>query len=65
MMYFRILIVFAAIVVLCLCLVMRMISLKQEHGDEYARRVLSQQSYVNNAIAARRGDILDRNGNKL
>lgn len=65
MMYFRILIVFAAIVVLCLCLVARMISMKQKHGKEYERRVLSQQSYVNNAIAARRGDILDRNGNKL
>lgn len=65
MMNFRILIVFGAIVVLCLCLIGRLIRLKQQRGKQYERKVLSQQSYVNNTIAARRGDILDRNGNKL
>lgn len=34
-------------------------------GEQYARRVLSQQSYVSNPILYRRGEITDRNGTSL
>lgn len=34
-------------------------------GETYARRVLSQQSYVSNPILYRRGEITDRNGTSL
>ena len=34
-------------------------------GDAYEKRVLAQQSYVSDVIQYRRGDVLDRNDNKL
>lgn len=48
------------IVVLC-----RMIYIEQFKGDEFEKRVLSQQRYDSIAIPYRRGDILDRNGMEL
>lgn len=65
MMYFRLLIVFGAIVLLCALLVVRIVLLDQNKGESYERQVLQQQSYMNNPIPAKRGDILDRNGNKV
>lgn len=65
MMYRRLLIVYGAIVLLCVGLVGRIVWLHREKGEEYEKKVLSQQSYVSNTLAYRRGDILDRNGNKL
>ncbi|MCH5267064.1 MAG: peptidoglycan glycosyltransferase [Lachnospiraceae bacterium] len=64
-MYRRLLVVFGAIVVFMLLYLWRIVDLNREKGDEYEKRVLSQQSYVSNTIAYRRGDIVDRNGNKL
>lgn len=48
------------IVVLC-----RMVYVEQIKGDEYEKRVLSQQRYDSISIPYRRGDILDRNGTEL
>lgn len=64
-MYLRILTVFGAIAICMAAYIWRIVSLTNEKGDEYEKRVLSQQSYVSNTIASRRGDIVDRNGNKL
>lgn len=65
MMYVRILIVFGAIVLVCALLVVRIIFLDRNQGMDYERKVLQQQSYMNNPIPAKRGEILDRNGNKI
>ena len=64
-MYQRTFIALGAIVLFALVCVGWAIWLGQSKGDEYEKIVLSQQSYVSNTIAYRRGDILDRNGNKL
>lgn len=37
----------------------------EKNGNKYAKKVLTQQSYVSNAIQFKRGDILDRNNTKL
>lgn len=63
--YLRILAVFGAIAICMAAYVWRIVALTQSKGDEYEKRVLSQQSYVSNTIACRRGDIVDCNGNKL
>ncbi|MDO4167625.1 MAG: hypothetical protein Q4D32_09495, partial [Eubacteriales bacterium] len=55
MMYFRLLIVFGAIVLLCALLVVRIVLLDQNKGESYERQVLQQQSYMNNPIPAKRG----------
>lgn len=65
MMYVRILIVFGAIVLMCALLVGRILFLDRNQGMDYERKVLQQQSYMNNPIPAKRGEILDRNGNKI
>lgn len=64
-MYGRILIVFILLVLASLILVGRIVYLKQTKGAEYEKRVLSQKSYRSNEIKYKRGDITDRNGNKL
>ncbi|MCI5641212.1 MAG: peptidoglycan glycosyltransferase, partial [Lachnospiraceae bacterium] len=61
----RILIAFGAILLLFVVYVGRIVWLDRKKGNEYEKKVLSQQSYVSNTIAYRRGDIVDRNGNKL
>ena len=61
----RLLIVFGAITALMAVFLWQIIQLNRSKGVEYEKRVLSQQSYVSNTIAYRRGDIVDRNGNKL
>lgn len=48
------------IVVLC-----RMVYVGQVKGDDFEKRVLSQQRYDSISIPYRRGDILDRNGTEL
>lgn len=65
MMSFRLLIVFVLIVAACVGLVTRILFLDQNQGSDYERKVLQQQSYMNNPIPAKRGEILDRNGNKI
>lgn len=65
MMSFRLLIVFVLIVAACGAMVARIIFLDRDQGSDYERKVLQQQSYMNNPIPAKRGEILDRNGNKI
>ncbi len=65
MMYVRLLIVFGAIVLACIGLIVRMVLLDRDQGSDYERKVLQQQSYMNNPIPAKRGEILDCNGNKI
>ena len=61
----RILIVFMMIVVVAIVLVCRILQLNRDKGSAYEKKVLSQQSYRSNEINYKRGDIVDRNGNKL
>lgn len=48
------------IVVLC-----RLVLIEESRGEEYEKRILSQQRYDSLSIPYRRGDILDRNGTEL
>ena len=54
--------VFIMILVLSCVLIARLIYLNSKNGDQYAKAVLSQQSYSSTTIASERGRILDRNG---
>lgn len=54
------------VILLCFVLLSVMLFLiNKEKGDTYEKRVLAQQSYVSDVIPYRRGNILDRNDNKL
>ncbi len=64
-MFGRILIVFFLIIIGTMILVGRILFLNKDKGNAYEKRVLSQQSYRSNEINYKRGDITDRNGNKL
>ncbi len=64
-MFFRILLAFCLIVLISFGLVGRVVYLNEKKGASYEKRVLSQRSYSSNEINYRRGDIVDRNGNKL
>lgn len=59
------LLVFCVIILLFVALIGRLIYLNNKDGDKYAKRVLSQQTYVSTVIPYQRGEILDRNGTKL
>lgn len=48
------------IVILC-----QLVLIQGKKGDEYEKRILSQQRYDSLSIPYRRGDILDRNGTEL
>lgn len=61
----RLLVAFCAIVVLFIGLIGRIWFLTEKDGERYAKRVLSQQTYVSNEIPYQRGDIVDRNQTKL
>lgn len=56
---------FGAIILVTGILMGRVIYLNLEKGTEYKKRVLAQESYVGKEINYKRGDIVDRNGNKL
>ncbi len=64
-MFGRILIVFFLIIIGTMILVGRILFLNKDKGNAYEKKVLSQQSYRSNEINYKRGDITDRNGNKL
>ncbi|SFR95696.1 peptidoglycan D,D-transpeptidase FtsI family protein [Anaeromicropila populeti] len=57
--------VFCVVVLLFLALIGRLLYITYSSGERYERRVLSQQTYVSNAIPFQRGMILDRNGTVL
>ena len=61
----NLLLAFIAVVLVFVALIVRLIYLNYSVGDRYEKRVLSQQTYVSNAIAYKRGSILDRNGTVL
>ena len=43
----------------------RLILINKENGQNYKRKILSQQNYVSTTLPYKRGDILDTNGTKL
>lgn len=59
------LLVFCIIILLLVVLIGRLIYLNNKDGEKYAKRVLSQQTYVSSVIPYQRGKILDRNGTEL
>lgn len=61
----RILIVFMLVTVVSAGLLGRIAYLGKAKGAEAEKKVLAQQSYRSNEIKYKRGDITDRNGNKL
>lgn len=54
--------VFIGVIAACVYLIGRMVYINNNNGDEYARKVLSQQAYANKTLVAERGSITDRNG---
>ena len=54
--------VFLGIIAICVFLIGRMVWINNNNGDEYARKVLSQQAYASQTLVAERGMITDRNG---
>ena len=54
--------VFAFVLLALLILLVRITVITATSGDEYAKQVLSQQSYDSRSIPYRRGEIRDRNG---
>ena len=61
----RILMTFVLIAAAALGLLGRIVYLNRTKGNAYEKKVLAQQSYSSKEISYRRGDITDRNGNKL
>lgn len=55
------LLVFCLVILIFFGLLGRIIFLEDKDGEKYEKRVLSQQTYVSNAIPCKRGEILDRN----
>ncbi|HBA96641.1 MAG TPA: peptidoglycan glycosyltransferase [Lachnospiraceae bacterium] len=64
-MYARLLFIFILVLLAFTALVVRIVYLNGKKGDAYEKKVLAQQSYVSNVVQFKRGDITDRNGNKL
>ena len=64
-MYARLLFVFLLVILAGIGLVVRITYLNKTKGDAYEKRVLAQQSYASNVLPFKRGDIVDRNNNKL
>ena len=56
---------FVAVVIAFLAMIWRLGYLNQTKGKTYSKKVLSQQTYVSNALEYKRGDIMDRNKTKL
>lgn len=61
----KLVLVFCVIMVLFLVLMGRLIYLNETKGSTYAKRVLSQQTYVSSVIPYKRGNITDRKGTVL
>ncbi len=59
------LLVFCIVLICFGFLLVRLVKINTDSDGKYERRVLSQQTYVSNAIPYKRGDILDRNLTKL
>lgn len=59
------LLVFCVVILIFTGLIVRLWYISNENGEKYEKKVLSQQTYVSNAVPFKRGDITDRNGTKL
>lgn len=56
---------YIAVAAVLLVLVVYLLFLMRNNGEEYQRKILSQQGYDSSTIAFRRGNITDRNGTVL
>lgn len=61
----KLLVVFMLVVLMLIVLVVRLFYIRYTKGDEYKKRVLSQQGYESQTIPYQRGDILDSQGTIL
>ena len=61
----KLVVLFGMVLLAFLGLAGRLIYLNREKGDEYTRKVLSQQQYQSVTLPYKRGDILDTKGTKL
>ncbi len=61
----KLVVLFLLVLLAFVALSVRLISIARDNGDDYKRRVLSQQSTTAINIPYKRGDILDRKGGKL
>ncbi len=61
----KLLLVFCVITLLLVALMGRLIFIMQTKGDEYAKHVLSRETYVSSVLPYKRGNITDRNGTVL
>ena len=61
----KILLVFGVVLLLLIALIARLTYIRNEDGDRYSKKVLSQQTYSSSVIPYQRGDIVDRNGSVL
>lgn len=61
----KLLVVFLLIILLLIGLIIRLFYIRYTKGDEYEKRVLSQQGYESQTIPYQRGDILDSQGTIL
>lgn len=61
----KLLVVFMLVVLMLIVLVVRLFYIRYTKGDEYEKRVLSQQGYESQTIPYQRGDILDSQGTIL
>ena len=55
-------VVFIVVILLCVLLTGRLVWINNKKGNEYGKKVLSQQAYSSRTIVAERGAITDRNG---
>ena len=61
----KLVVLFILVLLAFVALSVRLISIARDNGDDFKRRVLSQQSTTAINIPYKRGDILDRKGGKL
>ena len=61
----KLVVLFGLVLLAFLGLASRLIYINREKGDEYTKKVLSQQQYQSITLPYKRGDILDAKGTKL
>lgn len=61
----NLLLVFCIIIIGLIVIIGKMTFLTQKDGEQYAKKVLAQQTYTSNSISYKRGSIIDRNGTIL
>lgn len=61
----KLVVLFLAVLLAFVGLSIRLILINKENGENYKRKILSQQSYDSRVLPFKRGDILDAQGSKL